>query len=168
MGERLAGVHGGSSRECLATRPSSTAWSSELFNSRCSWRNLFAPDKYKNYRLDGSARYKRMTLATGEFIRRFLIHVLPKGLHRIRHYGLLAKANRAANIAHARGLLGVPSSLNGPDPKPSEADVTDDRTTPHPCPCCGGRMIIIETFARGCQPRCYSTPASQEIRIDTS
>jgi len=124
--------------------------------------------KYKDYRLDGTARYKTMTLATGEFIRRFLIHVLPKGLHRIRHYGLLAKANRAANIAHARGLLGVPSSLNGPDPKPSEADVTDDRTTPHPCPCCGGRMIIIETFARGCQPRCYSTPASQEIRIDTS
>ena len=75
-----------------------------------------------------------------------------------------ASVDQPANIAHARGLLGVPSSLNGPDPKPSEADVTDDRTTPHPCPCCGGRMIIIETFARGCHPTHQPTP----IRIDTS
>ena len=57
--------------------------------------------KYKDYRLDGSARYKTMTLAPDEFIRRFLLHVLPKGFHRIRHYGLLAKANRAANIARS-------------------------------------------------------------------
>src|SRR6266704_3478579 len=63
--------------------------------------------RYKDYRADGRARYKTMTLATDEFIRRFLIHVLPKGVHRIRHYGLLAKGNRAANLARARGLLGV-------------------------------------------------------------
>jgi hypothetical protein len=60
--------------------------------------------KYKDYRLDGSARYKTITLATNEFIRRFPIHVLPKGFHRIRHYGLLAKTNRAGNIARAREL----------------------------------------------------------------
>src|SRR5947209_19768639 len=70
--------------------------------------------KYKDYRLDGSARYKTMTLATDEFIRRFLIHVLPKGLHRIRHYGLLAKGNRAANLARARELLAVPSPAKKP------------------------------------------------------
>jgi Putative transposase/Transposase zinc-binding domain len=64
--------------------------------------------KYKDYRADGRARYKVMTLATGEFIRRFLIHVLPKGFHRIRHYGLFAKASCADNIARARELLAVP------------------------------------------------------------
>ena len=66
--------------------------------------------KYKDYRIEGPGRYKTMTLATDEFIRRFLIHVLPKGFHRIRHYGLLASGNRAANIAHARKLLAVPCS----------------------------------------------------------
>ena len=71
--------------------------------------------KYKDYRIEGPARYKTMTLATDEFIRRFLIHVLPKGFHRIRHYGLLASGNRAANIARARELLAVPSPRNEPE-----------------------------------------------------
>jgi hypothetical protein len=125
--------------------------------------------KYKDYRLDGSARYKTMTLPTDEFIRRFLIHALPKGFHRIRHYGLLAKGNHAANIARARELLGAASTSKEPEPQPCQADATDQpRALPRPCPCCGGRMIIIETFARGCQPTCYRTPAAQEIRIDTS
>jgi hypothetical protein len=123
--------------------------------------------RYKDYRLDGSARYKTMTLPTDEFIRRFLIHVLPKGLHRIRHYGLLAKANRAANIARARVLLAAPSTSK--QPEPSEPTATDEpRVLPRPCPCCGGRMIIIETFARGCEPKHRATPATHEIRIDTS
>jgi hypothetical protein len=123
--------------------------------------------KYKDYRLDGSARYKTMTLETDEFIRRFLIHVLPKGLHRIRHYGLLAKSNCAANIARARELLAAPSPSK--QPKPSEATATGEpRLLPRPCPCCGGRMIIIESFARGCEPEHRPTPASREIRIDTS
>jgi len=123
--------------------------------------------RYKDYRVEGPARYKTMTLATDEFIRRFLIHVLPKGFHRIRHYGLLAKSNRAASLARARELLAVPSPAK--EPEPSEANATDEpRALPHPCPCCGGRMIIIETFARGCQPTHYPTPTSQEIRIDTS
>src|SRR2546425_464649 len=72
--------------------------------------------KYKDYRIEGPARYKTMTLATDEFIRRFLIHVLPKSFHRIRHYGLLASSNRAANIAHARELLAVPSRPKAPEP----------------------------------------------------
>jgi hypothetical protein len=122
--------------------------------------------KYKDYRVEGPDRYKTMTLATGEFIRRFLIHVLPKGFHRIRHYGLLASSNRAANIAHARELLAVPSRPKGPD-KP-EAALDEPRVLPRPCPCCGGRMIIIETFARGCQPKHRPTPAPTPIRIDTS
>ena len=67
--------------------------------------------KWKDYRIEGPGRYKTMTLPTHEFIRRFLIHVLPKGLHRIRHYGLFANGkNRAANIARARQLLAVPQS----------------------------------------------------------
>ena len=123
--------------------------------------------KYKDYRRDGTARYRIMTLATDEFIRRFLIHVLPRGFHRIRHYGLLAKANHAANIARARELLAIASPAK--EPKPSEPTAADaPRLLPRPCPCCGGRMIIIETFARGCKPTHHPTSTSQEIRIDTS
>ena len=123
--------------------------------------------RYKDYRLDGSARYKTMTLAADEFIRRFLIHVLPKRFHRIRHYGLLASGNRAANIARARELLATPPPLK--EPEPSDTTATDEqRVLPCPCPCCGGRMIIIETFARGCEPKHRPTPVPQPIRIDTS
>jgi hypothetical protein len=108
-----------------------------------------------------------MTLPPHEFIRRFLIHVLPKGFHRIRHYGLLASANRAANIARARELLAVPATPKQPDtPETSAAD--EPRVLPRPCPCCGDRMIIIETFARGCEPKHRPAPAPATIRIDTS
>ena len=123
--------------------------------------------KYKDYRIEGPARYKTMTLATDEFIRRFLIHVLPKGFHRIRHYGLLASTNRAANIAHARELLAVP--LRRKEPETAKAAETGEpRALPRPCPCCGGRMIVIETFERGCRPKHQPTPAPAAIRIDTS
>jgi hypothetical protein len=102
--------------------------------------------KYKDYRIEGAARYKTMTLATDEFIRRFLIHVLPKGFHRIRHYGLLASTNRAANIAHARELLAVPSRPL--DPQYSRSSVwtrppADDTSRPYRpeilLPSCPGR-----------------------------
>jgi hypothetical protein len=127
----------------------------------------FAIDRYKDYRVEGPDRYKMMTLATGEFIRRFLIHVLPKGVHRIRHYGLFANGNRAANIARARELLAVPPRVTQPETDaPSEPD--QPRVLPRPCPCCGGRLIIIETFARGCQPKHRPTSAPPAIRIDTS
>jgi len=117
--------------------------------------------KYKDYRADGRARHKTMTLATHEFIRRFLIHVLPSGFHRIRHYGLFANGGRVRNIARARELLGAIA------PETEPADTKDDEVTAlsQPCPCCGGRMIIIETFERGAQPRAPPTATS---RVDAS
>ncbi|PZR93592.1 MAG: IS91 family transposase [Hyphomicrobiales bacterium] len=117
--------------------------------------------KWKDYRIEGRDRYKGMTLATDEFIRRFLIHVLPKGLHRIRHYGLFAKSSCADNIARARELLAVAK----PQDEPAGAAV--DHSKP-PCPCCGGRMIIIEVFQRGATPRHRPTDPTNRIRIDTS
>ena len=135
-------------------------------------RRLVAADagdvsfRWKDYRIEGPGRWKTMTLPPHEFIRRFLIHVLPKGFHRIRHYGLLASANRAANIARARELLAVSATPKQSEtPETSAAD--EPRMLPRPCPCCGGRMIIIETFARGCEPKHRPTPAPV-IRIDTS
>ena len=108
-----------------------------------------------------------MTLATDEFIRRFLIHVLPDGFHRIRHYGLFASASRADNLARSRQLL----AARAPQPRSDDPSATapdEPRALSHPCPCCGGRMIIIETFARGCEPKYCSTPEAQEFRIDSS
>ena len=99
--------------------------------------------KCKDYRIEGRDRYKQMTLATDAFIRRFLIHVLPKGLHRIRHYDLFAKGTCADNIAHARQLLAAA--------KP-QASQWRCRSGQADCPCCGGRMIIIEVFDRGTTP----------------
>jgi hypothetical protein len=123
--------------------------------------------KWKDYRIDGPARYKTMTLPTHEFIRRFLMHVLPKGVHRIRHYGLFANGNRAANIARARELLAVPSGMT--EPETDASSETDQlRMLATPCPCCGGRMIIVETFARGYEPKHRPTPMAPAIRIDTS
>jgi len=117
--------------------------------------------KWKDYRIQRRDRYKQMTLATFEFIRRFLIHVLPKGLHRIRHYGLFAKGACAGNIVRARELLGIVK----PASNPTAAAV--DPSEPS-CPCCGGRMIIIEVFARGATPRHRPTGPATVIRIDTS
>ena len=133
-------------------------------------RRLVAADahsvtfNYKDYRVEGEGRFKTMTLGTGEFIRRFLSHVLPKGFHRIRHYGMLANGNRTDNVAKARALLGVPAPPPDPEPEPIAADQPD--VHPRPCPCCGGRMLVIEVFARGREPRHRPTPIV--IRIDTS
>jgi hypothetical protein len=117
--------------------------------------------RWKDYRAKGRERHKVMTLATDEFIRRFLIHVLPSGFHRIRHYGLFANGGRAENLARARELLGVSPTQN----EPNDADADEPPTSLLPCPCCGGRMIIIEIFEHGSTPR--TRPASP-IRIDTS
>jgi len=91
----------------------------------------------KDYRIEGPGRYTTMTLGIGEFILRFLTHVLPKGFHRIRHYGLLASGGRKVNVALARALLAAPppAEAEQPDPPPQSRP---------PCPCCGGRMVIIE------------------------
>ena len=120
--------------------------------------------KYKDYRIEGEGRFKTMTLATGEFIRRFLSHVLPKGFHRIRHYGLLANGNRADNIAKARQLLAVPVPRKEPESKGADEPSIHAR----PCPCCGGRMLIIETFERGAEPKFRPAPKAMVIKIDTS
>ncbi len=110
--------------------------------------------RVKDYRVKGSGRHTTMTLATAEFIRRFLIHVLPKGQHRIRHYGFFGNGNRAANIAVIRELLRV----KAPSKNQSDDDLagsTDDqpRTLALPCPCCGGRLIIVDSFVPQQQPR---------------
>ena len=101
-----------------------------------------------------------MTLAAYEFIRRFLLHVLPSGFHRIRNYGLFAGTVRAHNIERARKLLAAPK------PRPAEPDTDSEAPSPaHRCPCCGGRMIIVETF-EGARPA--RSPPPSRIRIDTS
>jgi Putative transposase/Transposase zinc-binding domain len=112
--------------------------------------------RYKDYRRDGADRQQVMTLGVDEFIRRFLLHVLPRGFHRIRHYGLLASSARKASLARARELLAVAP--------PPDDDVPDEPLDVRPpCPCCGGHMIIIETFERWRQPRAppHCTPPSR-------
>jgi hypothetical protein len=123
--------------------------------------------KWKDYRIEGPDRYKVMTLATHEFIRRFLIHVLPAGFHRIRYYGLLASGKRAENIARARELL-MPPILPVEAIKAISADAAEPQTAKHSCPCCGGRMIIIERFERGATPHYRPSSLTPAIRIDTS
>ena len=107
--------------------------------------------RYKDYRRDGAERYGTMTLPADEFIRRFLLHVLPRGFHRIRHYGLLASGGRRDNLDRARELLAMPP----PPPEPDTAEPADYRPS---CPCCGGRMLILETFERRAQPRAPPRP----------
>ncbi len=122
--------------------------------------------RWKDYRDDGLARWKTMTLAPAEFIRRFLVHVLPKGFHRIRHYRLLANGNRAEAIAAARTLLGVAVAAPAADAAATTDSEPQAQILPTPCPCCGTRMRIIETFSRGGAPK--HRPASAMVRIDTS
>jgi hypothetical protein len=130
--------------------------------------------KVKDYRIEGPGRYTTMTLDASEFIRRFLIHVLPKGFHRIRHYGLFAGSNRAETIETVRKLLNPDSPAAGETAadawaKAQQAGETDPaQPLAHPCPCCGGRMFIIETFEPGRQPRHRPTAPLVVIRVDTS
>ena len=123
---------------------------------------------YKDYRIEGPGRYKTMTLKPDEFIRRFLMHVLPNGFHRIRHYGLLASGTKTETIERARQLIAAatPAQTAPTQPAPDNAAATDDST--NPCPCCGGRMITIETFKRGSTPQHRPTGPIIAVRIDTS
>ena len=107
-----------------------------------------------------------MTLAAGEFIRRFLIHVLPSGFHRIRHYGLLASGARARNVARARQLLAHAQPCD--DIAAADAPNPEPKPFSHACPCCGGRMLIIEVFERGCSPRHHPTASQATVMPDTS
>jgi hypothetical protein len=118
------------------------------------WKDYRARD-----RATGGAWIKTMTLSADEFIRRFLLHVLPDGFHRIRHYGLFASGTRVANIARIRNLL-APVPSDEVDPQPAH----DEPPAPA-CPCCGGRLVIVERFRSGMHPRAHPTAV---IRIDTS
>ena len=127
---------------------------------------------WKDYRARSTAAgdgwIKTMTLPADEFLRRFLLHVLPDGFHRIRHYGLLASGQRAANVRRVRELIGSAQDPDPPDTaSPTAAAAVVDPLLPEdpPCPCCGGRMRVIETFLRGRAPR---TVRPTPIRIDTS
>jgi hypothetical protein len=117
--------------------------------------------RYKDYRAGHRERWKTMTLTPHEFIRRFLSHVLPKGFHRIRHYGLFANGNRATNIARARALLSVHTPTKDEADNVEDANPDETRILNLPCPCCGGRMIIIEVFAAGMEPK--HRPSSEAI-----
>lgn len=126
-----------------------------ISNSRLISANAEAVTfRWKDYRIKNGDRQKVMRLATDEFIRRFLIHVLPDGFHRIRHYGLLASAARRANIAKIRSLLGAeaPSQDDAPG-----AEIIS-LTLREPCPHCGGPMRIIEIFKRGQRPTARAPP----------
>ncbi len=106
--------------------------------------------KWKDYRAKDGDLHKTMALPIHEFIRRFLIHVLPQGFHRIRHYGLFANGGRTRNIARARELLAMPA------PEADDTHSANDTESPalaQPCPHCGGPMIIVETFEPGHPPR---------------
>jgi hypothetical protein len=122
--------------------------------------------RYKDYRRDGQARYRTMTLAADEFIRRFLLHVLPKGFHRIRHYGLLASAGCKSSIARARELIAAPmASIETPAEYDDAGRADTGAEHCPPCPCCGGRMIIVETFKRDAAPR---GPPSSDAGVGTA
>ena len=115
--------------------------------------------KVKNYRLNGPKRHTTMTLKTDEFIRRFLIHVLPRGQHRIRHYGFFGNGNRATNITRIRDLLGAKTPICADDGEPNENENNPPlRTLALPCPCCGGQLIIVDTFAPAQHPRAPPKP----------
>ena len=126
--------------------------------------------RWKDYRADGRVRLKTMTLAVPEFIRRFLLHVLPAGFHRIRHYGLLANGQRREMVARARQLLDAATAeAAATDCTDSNDEAGETATTPtQRCPCCGGRMIVVETFAAGTAPRHRPSALIAGIRIDTS
>ena len=116
--------------------------------------------QFKDYRAKGRCRYKPMTLAVEEFMRRFLLHVLPSGFHRIRHYGLLANAARVAKLARARQLLAAPLSPLIAVPVSSGEPAAEDRLSAYAprCPCCGVLLVIVERFERGHAPRAPPLP----------
>jgi hypothetical protein len=129
--------------------------------------------KYKDYRIESPERYTTMTLAPAEFIRRFLIHVLPKGFHRIRHYGLLAHGAgaRADKLARARQLIAAAAQVAPPQQPPPDvpcADPAFSEQPDHPCPHCGGRLLIIQTFEPGRPPPHHPSAPVVVIAMNTS
>jgi hypothetical protein len=120
--------------------------------------------RWKDYRENSSRKTKVMRLGVGEFMRRFLLHVLPESFHRIRHYGLFANGHRAMKLALCRELLGIVARSENIDDGSTHEDVEAVKDPPA-CPCCGGHMTIIETFERGSVPRKKTFSA---VRLDSS
>jgi hypothetical protein len=116
--------------------------------------------RWKDYRAKGRTRHKTMSLGTDEFIRRFLLHVLPGGFHRIRHYGLLANGGRRANLARARELLAEPTTTIPSEPEPAETPAKSNRVI-WTCPDCGAPMVIVETWIR--RPSIRAPPQARSI-----
>src|SRR5258705_1159701 len=122
---------------------------------------------YKDYRIEGPGRYNTMTLKPDEFIRRFLMHVLPNGFHRIRHCGLLASGTKTETIARIRELIATVAPVQtAHQPQPPDSAAATDQAT-YPCPYCGGRMNIIDALQPRSTPQ-YRPPPPTVIRIDTS
>jgi hypothetical protein len=125
--------------------------------------------KLKDYRVEGPARYTTMSLVPAEFIRRFMLHVLPKGFHRIRHYGLLARSPaKASTLARVRTLIAAATPHPAMAKQDNNSPSTASEKPTQPCPCCGGRMLIIEIFEAGTIPRHYPTPPASTIPFNTS
>jgi hypothetical protein len=96
--------------------------------------------RWKDYRAKGRTRHKIMTLSADEFMRRFLLHGLPTGFHRIRHYGLLANAHRRECLAQVR------RALDAPPPEPIREETVKTPALTFVCRCCGAAMRIVEVF----------------------
>jgi hypothetical protein len=111
--------------------------------------------RWKDYRIKQGDRMKVMRLPTAEFFRRFLIHVLPSGFHRIRHTGFLANGIRRDRISKIRRLLDAEPSQT---PVEGESDDPEDQDVRQSCPKCGSTMIVIETFLRGQTPKSRAPP----------
>ncbi len=129
--------------------------------------------RWKDYRArrkaPGKAWIKPMTLTADEFIRRFLLHVLPSGFHRIRHYGFFASPKRAANIGRLRDIIaardGTLSREVGARENTTDPERAKTQATSKVCPCCGGPMRVVETFARSAQPQSFT---AEPAGIDSS
>ena len=111
--------------------------------------------RWKDYRIKRGERMKVMRLSTDEFIRRFLIHVLPDGFHRLRHYGLLASGACKRNVEAIRRLLGTAPTASI---EATDTDPVPPLTLREPCPDCGGVMRIVEIFRRGARPMTRAPP----------
>jgi hypothetical protein len=121
-----------------------------IANRRTPLMSAGSPSKWKDYRQQGRTRHKSMALASDEFIRCFLLHVLPHGFHRIRHYGLFANGGRADNLLNACRLLNV---MTKEQPVNAAEATEPSQHSAYTCPDCGGPMIVIQVFARGLLPR---------------
>lgn len=125
--------------------------------------------RWKDYRTadprTGAVKIRTMSLSPAEFVQRFLLHVLPSGFHRIRHYGLLAKGLSAPDLDGLRAMIAAPASEPVALTEPEPADDEPDTTIVPVCPCCGGRMRIVEVFGRGRTPR---TGITLRIWMDSS